>query len=477
MCSQALVTHQAITYDQLVDYALGVVDPVTGRQITMHLADGCPQCLVELERLELILSATRPGVPTAPPSWVLHRAKQLFVQHEVEAVPRRDRLAAFLIETRTIVGAAVLVTLLAVVLGGAYVWRRIPTARTATLTVLAGQVETQKTADADWEPVGSAVEVGAGMALRTSHAGAGELAFPDQSGLELGGDSLIRIGALHTLTGVGPQVVQMEHFQGRGRYRVSPGRPGGGFTVGTPVARIQGRDTKYDLTVEQDGTTTVQVLDGAVTVSAGNQSVTVSAGEVLVISPTVPEKPLQPSPFAVTVVPTPEPSETATERAAAAVPARATETFIPDVTPTVTATGQPVPPRRPSTTPTSTRTPTSTATATATRTPTSTATVVPTDTPSATPLPTSTATATPVPPTRVRPSATPLPPSPTPAPPTDTPIPPTPVPPTDTPIPPTPTLPPVITKPKPTAEPTSPPQPTSPPEPTSPAQPTSPAGG
>lgn len=456
MSSHPPVTYHAVTYDQLVDFALGMLDPVTSRQITMHLADGCPQCQESLERLERILSVTRPDIPPSPPSWVLHRAKQLFVHHEVEAVPRGDRLAAFLMETRTIVGAATLVALLAIIFGGAFVWRRIPTARTALLTATASQVEIQRTADSDWEPVGSTVEVGAGMALRTSRTGAAELVFPDHSSLALGRDSLLRVGALHTLTGVGPQVVLLDHLRGVGHYRISPGRPGGGFTVATPIVRIEGRDTEYDLTVEQDGTTTVQVHAGAVTVAAGGQSVTVSAGELLVISPTAPAIPLQPSPFATTATPTPEPSRTATTGAAIVAPARATETPTPGATRTATATGKPAPPRRPTATPTPTET--ATPTPTSTPTPTFTPTQTPTETPSATPTPTLTATPTPVPPTRKPPSPTPVPPSPTPAPPSPTPLPPTetPVPPTDTPVPPTatPTLPPVITKPaKPTPTP------------------------
>ena len=441
MSSHLPVTYHAVTYDQLVDFALGVLDPVTSRQITVHLADGCPQCQESLERLERILSVTRPDVPPTPPSWVLHRAKQLFVHHEVEAVPRGDRLAAFLMETRTIVGAATLVALLAVIFGGAFVWRRIPTARTALLTATAGQVEIQRTADSDWEPVGSTVEVRAGVGMRTSHAGAAELAFPDRSSLALGGDSLLRVGALHTLTGVGPQVVLLDHLRGLGHYQISSGRPGGGFTVATPIVRIEGRDTEYDLMVEQDGTTTVQVYDGAVTVAAGDQSVTVAAGEILVLSPTAPAIPLQPSPFAVTVTPTSEATEPATRPAAAAAPARATETLTPATTPTPTATGRPrqQPTHTYTPTPTPTYTPTPTPTYTPTRTPTTTPT--PTLTPTITPSPTPTDTATPVPPTRKPPTDTPVPPTDTPIPPTETPAPPTdtPVPPTDTPVPPTPT--------------------------------------
>ncbi|MFQ5857052.1 MAG: FecR domain-containing protein [Anaerolineae bacterium] len=454
--NRSYVTYHTVTFDQLVDFALGTLDPVTSQQVSVHLAESCLRCERQLARLECILNATRTDAPPEPPSWVIHRAKQLFAHHEVETVPRRDRLAAFLMDSRTVVGVIALMALLVVALSGTYVWLRIPTARTAALTVIANQVEIQRAPDDDWRPASDGIELGAGMALRTSGTGAAELAFPDDTTLELGGASLIRVSALHTLTGVGPQVVRLDQSLGYGRYQISSGGPGGGFTVRTPIARIQGRATQYDVTVEEDGTTTLYVHAGTVTVSAGDQTATVSPGELLVMSPTAPAAPLQPTPFPVTTTPTPEPTSTATSVSVPVVPAPATETWTPAPT-TMLPGQQPVGPPPPTSTPTPTATDTPTPTSTPTPTPTSTLTLTITPTPTATPSPTLTPTDTPQPPTPVPPSPTPVPPSPTPAPPTDTPIPPTPtpIPPTPTPAPPTNT--PIITMiPKPTLKPPSP---------------------
>lgn len=418
----APVTYHIITFDQLLDFALGKLDPAARQQISRHLAEGCRQCEAELARAERVLDATRNDLPAEPPSWVVHRAKQLFVRHEVEKVPRLDRLAAFLMDTQTIVGAIVVAAVIIVTLTGAYVWQRIPSAQTASLQVIANPVEVQSTSDGDWAPAGNTVKLGAGMALRTRRAGTAKLTFPDDSVLELGDNSLIRFDALHTLTGVGPQVVRLEQSSGLGRYQIAAGGPGGGFDIRTPVAQIQGRDTQYDLSVDEDGTTTIQVHAGTVNVSAGDRSVSVTAGQLLVISPTAPAAPLQPSPFPPTPTSTASPTFTATSRAPAVVPAPATETPTPTMTLSVTAPRQSAPPAGP------------------TDTPVPTATDVPTLTPSLTPspVPTLTPSFTPVPPTAVPPTDTPKPPTDTPKPPTDTPVPPTdtPVPPTDTPVPP-----------------------------------------
>ncbi len=217
MSNRAPVTYHTVTFDQLIDFALGILDPETCRQVSQHLAEDCPQCRQELIRVKRVLKATRTDVPPEPPSWVLHRAKQLFVHHEVEAVPRRDRLAAFLMDTRTVVSVLTLMALLVVALTGTYVWHRIPTTRTAKLTIVASQVEVQRSPDGNWQPASRGLEVGTGMALRTNSAGTFELTFPDDSKLDLEGPSLIRVVDLHTLTGVGPQVARLDQLLGEGR--------------------------------------------------------------------------------------------------------------------------------------------------------------------------------------------------------------------------------------------------------------------
>lgn len=444
--SPAPVAYHAVTKDQLVDYALGTLDPAGRRQVTAHLADGCSKCERELDRISTVLDATRTQVLAAPPSWVLHRAKQLFAHRTVETVPRSDRLAAFLMDSRTVIGAIALALIFVVGFGGTYVWRHIPTTQVASLAIEGQGVEIQQTRDGTWMPADDSTEIGVGMGLRTANGGAAQLTFPDNSTLHLNDHSTIIVNTLHTLTSVGPQVARLNQTRGHVHYNVAAGAPGGGFSVHTPVIQAEGRGAEYDLTVREDGTTMIQVFAGTVAVSAGNQQVSISAGEQLMISPTAPEQPLQPSPFPVTMMPTPEPTEPAPTGRPAVVPAQPTDTHTPTSTPTPTTTTQPHQPP-----PTSTFTPTPTWTWTPSPTTLPTATLTPTPVPTNTPVPPTSVPPTSVPPTPVPPTNTPVPPTNTPVPPTNTPVPPTntpiPPPPTDTPIPPpTNTIPPIPTR-------------------------------
>ena len=231
------------------------------------------------------LAAQRPDCrPVAPISRRLAQVGSRF-QAILQRVPRPVALAA-------------LSTLLLAVGLGLYLLMGTSTVQAATLTHVQGVVEILPAGGTAWLPFSVGQQVAPGDRIRVGQSSSATLTFPNGSttDLESGTDvDLLQIRArwysqdnwdvvLHQRAG---RTTSCLRCPANAAYR---------FEVRTQIATILARSTRFSVSVKEDGTTDVAVVEGAVAVTASDTTLWVEAGQMTSVRPEKPLAPILPIP-------------------------------------------------------------------------------------------------------------------------------------------------------------------------------------
>jgi len=169
---------------------------------------------------------------------------------------------------------------------------------TATLQVLAGTVEVDS-GSGTFEPASSGLRVETGMTVRTGPDGRAEIEWFDGSRTRLDYSTTFRVARMEWADGA--TVITGEHTTGRTySFVVAFTDAGSRFDIETPSAIASVQGTEYALFIEEDGTTTLVVLDQSVRLESAVGSATIEAGFSLTFGP----------PATMNILPEPAPTPT-----------------------------------------------------------------------------------------------------------------------------------------------------------------------
>lgn len=417
------MAHYPVSFENLVDWLDGRLDPETSQILETHLAEGCAECEAALAWLRRVITAITLDKLVDPPPALATQVKAAFQPVAAQAAPRvvappapttpvRSRVP-FAWTPAIILAAILLVIGLSVVFFLAQ-WPGL-SAQSARLITLGGG--TNVTFSADGEAVRPGGVLSEGSNLRVT-GGQAVLTLFDGSILEMQPRAEIRLTTMRTGLFKQPYRINITQQLGTVRYEVAAlPNSRSSFQVQAPNALISVRGTSFTVIVPSALETQVEVQSGEVQMLGLVDSVTVRANQVAMAVGATPirvvpvgEASTRPTP-SLTLPPTATITQTGTPTAVSPTPsatvatatptASSTATLTATATETGTLTGTPTPTQ----TGTTTGTPTSTETATVTGTPTATATPSPTAsetatlpaTPTVTASPTATDTVTPLP--------------------------------------------------------------------------------
>lgn len=237
------------------------------------------------------------------------------------------------------VALAAAAALLIFAIGGLllYFWPGGRVAQVATLQAVEGTVEMLPAGSASWVVASSGEGVKPGDRIRTGALSTARLSFFEGSVSDLEPESEISISQMTSRRRGGGNRVIVRQWLGQAHYQVEALRDSASrFEVRTPTALAAVRGTAFAITVETDGTTTVEVEEGMVSVTSGGKTVDLQPGQMTMVYPDQTPGP----PESIThqkPTDTPEPTETPglTETP------ELTETPYPTETPELTETPEP----------------------------------------------------------------------------------------------------------------------------------------
>ncbi len=396
------MAHYPVSFENLVDWLDGRLDPETRQILEAHLAEGCAECDAALAWLRRVITAITLDELVDPPPALVTQVKAAFKPVTAPVAPRpvappvaaptKPRSFAW---TPVIVLAAIMLVLGLSIVFFLAQWPGL-SVQPARLITLVGSPDVRLTADGETVRPGGVV--GEGSDLRVI-GGQAILTLFDGSILEMQPNAEIRLTTMRTGLFKQPYKISITQHSGAVRYEVAAlPSSRSSFQVQGPNALISVRATSFTVIVPSALETQVEVRSGEVQMLGLVDSVTIRANQIALAVGGAPIRVLGAAEIVATPTPTPTstPPQTATATDTATITATPSGTLLTATpTQTPTATGTSTPTATATETGTATGTPTTTETATVTGTPTATATPSSTPTETATPLATATVTLSP----------------------------------------------------------------------------------
>ena len=171
-----------------------------------------------------------------------------------------------------------------------------------TLSILTGKVEINNSQNMDWSQAEDGSILRAGTRIKTSSDGDAQLTFFEGSTLEIGPNSDIEIQSIEK-TQEKDTVIVIKQWAGTTWSRVVKMiGTGSRYEIDTPSSYALVRGTAFCTSIDEAGTTTLDVTEGTVAVRAQGQEVLVPAGFEVTVK--VGESPGQPEPILKPITPT-----------------------------------------------------------------------------------------------------------------------------------------------------------------------------
>ncbi len=167
-----------------------------------------------------------------------------------------------------------------------YFWQGGSVAQIATLQSVEGTVEMLPAGSESWVIASSGEEVKAGDRIRTGSLSTARLSFFEGSVSDLEPESEVSISQMTSRRDSGGNKIIVRQWLGQAHYQVEALQDSASrFEVRTPTALAAVRGTAFAITVEADGTTTVEVEEGLVSVTSGGETVDVRPGQMTMVYP------------------------------------------------------------------------------------------------------------------------------------------------------------------------------------------------
>ncbi|HIQ01869.1 MAG TPA: hypothetical protein EYH30_07035, partial [Anaerolineales bacterium] len=279
----------------------------------------------------------RSAVAPHPLRRIVEQIAALFAWGERPAPQRR--VPAFQLVT-----TAALVLLLIVVGGLSLASQNGGTVtQVAVLSRVGGVVEILPTDSDTWRLAEAGEVIEAGDRVRTGLDSAATLLFFDGSTTDLEANTKVTLVQMLSRRDGGGRAIVLHQWLGRTYTQVEHLPDAASrFEIETPTAVTAARGTEFAVAVEEDGTTSVVVIEGLVDVTAQETTISVEAGRATTVRPTQPPARVQ-----LVSVPSPTPWSVPLRLPFPLDTARPAHTPVPTETPfstrTPTPTGTPVP--------------------------------------------------------------------------------------------------------------------------------------
>jgi hypothetical protein len=252
--------------DTLDEFFDGQLSPRAQADISSHLNTGCPECSERMNFLRRFRRAGQTESWPLPPRSVHRRAVQLF-RPTVRQLPRR--LQPGLGPVLSAVFAVVIIII-------GMIWLAAPpAANAASIREVSGQVEFRVGSQADWRLVGAGQKLLPGSEIRTFANSQVTLVFPNVGRMQLSENSHVVLDSMTHLN----KLWQIALLQDTGQTDslVNPGT--GIYQLRTPSGDITANGTRFDVSVESDGKTLINVLEGSVTATTDAGEISIEAGQ------------------------------------------------------------------------------------------------------------------------------------------------------------------------------------------------------
>ncbi len=161
-----------------------------------------------------------------------------------------------------------------------------------TLSILSGNVESQRADSDTWEKAGDGIVLEEGSLVRTNAESHALLTFFEGSSIKLEPDTNIEIQQIKSVGGGGSEII-LKQWLGKTWSRVVKRvAPGSRYEIETPSVHALVRGTLFETVVDETEATTIKTTEGAVSVTALDEEVYVSAGQEVKVEPgTAPPQP------------------------------------------------------------------------------------------------------------------------------------------------------------------------------------------
>ena len=329
-----------LTLDQLLDYSDERLPADQAKQVAAHLAS-CPACRAELASLQQLTTVLAEDNWITPPDSARAAVQNAFRRRHGAATPQALPLATLGSWLRGFFRprwqpALALALLLIIAAAAVALYEPPATVYAASAAVVSGTVETKDAGEATWTTIAEGSTLQAGDLLRTAADGSLLLTFPGGSSASVAPNSTLALTALQET----PRTIVLDLRRGESQVHATlPGEPQARFEVSTPAATITGAAADFRLTVDDSGTTFVDVESGDVTVAAAASALALGAGEEALVNAGEPPQLLTEEP---TRTPSPTPTATSTPTPTT-TPSPTQVTSTPTPTPTDTIAPPPTP--------------------------------------------------------------------------------------------------------------------------------------
>ena len=273
------MSRHSVSWENLIDWLDGRLEPQAAQELGEHLATGCPGCQADLAWLRRFEAATRAEV-VEPPGEVVGRVKAGYRTRRARLGQARRRLWP----SRLPRLAPALGALLLLVAAIAYLfWTPAAFARQAVLTMAEGTVEAASSATGGWEVVTPKGQLREGERVRAVDGGA-IVALFDGSQLQLQPGAELTLASLRSGLLGGVYRVAIYQTAGTVRYDV-PALPSARstFRVQSPAALISVEGTTFVVVVDSASQTRVTVLAGSVSATGAVDRVLLGQSQAAVI--------------------------------------------------------------------------------------------------------------------------------------------------------------------------------------------------
>ncbi len=271
------------TFENLVDWLEGRLDPATHQAVDAHIATGCPICAKDVNWLRRFRAAARNDTLATPSPALVARVKSLYSPERFRrAAPVRPWWAIFAQRPALAIGALLVILALSVTL---YLGR-LPAllGRDAWLAALQGTIEMQPAERSDWQTISPGQALRDGDKVRAVEGAALLLLF-DGSRVELHAGTELMLSSMRSGLFGKPYRIALQQSSGYAYYTVAPLQsPRSSFEVQSPTALVAVRGTSFAIAVENASETRVVVLAGRVQVESAETKVVLSEREAALIS-------------------------------------------------------------------------------------------------------------------------------------------------------------------------------------------------
>jgi hypothetical protein len=269
-----MINNTHLTTEQVLDLLESRLDPAAREVVLEHLSSGCPVCTQNYENLDRIFQAISTTNWPAPSAQAHQRAVNAFEIQYPKKMRPQPQPSYFL---RPVLAGFAVIAIVMVILFLTLPQQAVNAARLENVT---GRVELKVDPNASWQVSSPGESVPIGALIRTSSDSQAVLKFPGGANITLGPDTQLELTVLTRKEAVWQIILN----QTSGRTKVMSNVKNTLFRIQTIAGSTDTNGANFDLQIEENGTTVVNVNEGSVEANSPEGNLLISAGQTGLLS-------------------------------------------------------------------------------------------------------------------------------------------------------------------------------------------------